>query len=142
MKIRYKKTGRSTRVMLATLLMAGSAAAQKVATDYDHSANFSNFKTYTWTASKNPAEDPLRNQRIIENIDRQLAAKGLQKVDGEADLHVTYTGNLKEITSLQGFGSGGRWLGGRCPLRRCWRWILHPHKFVHWHNDLKSARRN
>jgi len=29
MKLRYKKTGRSTQVILATLLMAGSSAAQK-----------------------------------------------------------------------------------------------------------------
>ena len=112
MQFGYKQTGRTTQVILATLFMVSSAAAQKVATDYDRSADFSKFKTYAWTPSKNPAKDPLWHQRIIENIDQQLTAKGLKKVDGEADLHVTYTGNLKEITSLQGIGSGGRWLGG------------------------------
>jgi hypothetical protein len=96
------------------LLMVGSALAQKVTTDFDRSADFSGYTTYAWVPSQNPAKSPLWHARIIENVDQQLAAKGLRKMDAaaEADLYVTYNGGLRETTSLQGFGTGGRWSGG------------------------------
>jgi len=31
-----------------TLLFAGNASAQQVKTDYDRSANFAQYKTYSW----------------------------------------------------------------------------------------------
>jgi hypothetical protein len=99
-------------MLLGTFLMAGTAFAQKVTTDYDHNADFTQYKTYAWIPSAKPAKDPLWHQRIMEDIDRQLAAKGFKKVEGEADLYVTYEGGLKENTSLHGFGTGGRWVGG------------------------------
>ena len=105
-------TARTIAALLTFLMMAGGVFAQKVTTDYDHGTDFSQYKTYSWVPSKNPAKDPLWNQRIIDNIDRQLAAKGLKKVEGDAGLYVTYNGGLKENVSLQGFGTGGRWVGG------------------------------
>lgn len=106
------RIGRTIALLFGLLPIAGSTFAQKVMTDYDHNASFAKYKTYAWVASKNPAKDPLWNQRIIEQIDLQLSAKGLKKVDAEADLYVTYNGGLKENTSIQGFGTGGRWAGG------------------------------
>jgi hypothetical protein len=112
------KTAHKVALLFGLSFVAGSALAQKVATDYDRRTNFANYQTYAWIASKNPAPDPLWNQRIIENIDRQLAAKGLTRVDAAADLYVTYNGNLRNNTSLQGFGTGGRWMGGNFSINQ------------------------
>ena len=99
-------------LLLAPMLFAAGAFAQKVATDYDRSADFTKYKTYSWAESKNPAQNPLWDARIKEQIEEQLAAKGLRKVEGPADITIAYNGNLRENTSLQGFGTGGRWVGG------------------------------
>jgi uncharacterized protein DUF4136 len=105
-------------VLFTRLLTTGTAYAQKVATDYDRNVDFARYKTYAWAPSLHAAKDPLWNQRIIENIDRQLASKGLHRVGGGADLNVTYTGSLKENVSLEGFGSGGRFVGGNFSVNR------------------------
>jgi uncharacterized protein DUF4136 len=103
--------------VLLVLLVVSSAFAQKVTMDYDHAANFSGYKTYAW-AEGTPAKNPLMAQRITEGIDKQLAAKGLQKVDANAnpDLIVLYhaaTGTQTEInTTGMGPGWGYRWGGG------------------------------
>ena len=47
-----------------------------------------------------------------------MAAKGLRKMEGSADLVVTYNGGMKESTSLQGYGTGGRWVGGNFSVRK------------------------
>lgn len=106
------RTAKIGFLFLAVLGLAGSTLAQKVTTDYDRSADFRTYKTYAWATSSHPAKDPLWNRRVMENIDRQLAAKGLQKVDTGADLYVSYNSGLKENVSLHGFGTGGRWTGG------------------------------
>ncbi|MFB3922967.1 MAG: DUF4136 domain-containing protein [Terriglobia bacterium] len=111
-------TGRMITVLLSLTLLTVDVFAQKVSTDYDHNTHFAKFKTYAWAPSKNPAKNPLWNQRITENIDRQLAEKGLKRVDTGADLFVTYNGGIKENMSLQGFGPGGRWSGGPFSVNR------------------------
>jgi hypothetical protein len=72
-------------------IMISSALAQKVNVDWDKATDFSSFKTYTW-ANGTPALNPLMGDRIVKEIDAQLAAKGLQKVEASAspDLVVVY----------------------------------------------------
>ena len=62
------------------LLMAllGSALGQNIQTDFDHQANFSQYKTYSWQAVK--AADSLWDARIKNAINAQLAAKGWTQV--------------------------------------------------------------
>jgi uncharacterized protein DUF4136 len=103
--------------LLLVLLVVGSAFAQKITTDYDHSASFSGYKTYAW-AEGTPAKNPLMAQRIVEGIDKQLAAKGLQKVEpnDNPDLTVLYHAGVGHETELNttsmGPGWGYRWGGG------------------------------
>ena len=59
---------RVNRIVLSVCLLlgSGSALAQKVNTDYDRSVDFSQYKTYAWLESKNPAPElwtPLRKGR-------------------------------------------------------------------------------
>ena len=104
--------------LMATVLVVAGSLAGKTTTDYDRSANFSAYKTYSWAPSKQAPKDPLWNRRITDSIDRQLAAKGLTKVDGPADLTVTFNGELSQTSSIEGFGTGGRFLGGTVSLDR------------------------
>jgi len=97
-------------VMLTTTL----AFAQRVTTDYDKSADFSTYKTFTWI--KEPkTSNPLVRQRIIDGVNAALMAKGLRLTTGQADLGVAAHTATKEERSLNtfydGFGGGWRWRG-------------------------------
>ncbi|MCI0387649.1 MAG: DUF4136 domain-containing protein [Acidobacteria bacterium] len=112
-----------TRIVLSLcflLTLTGSALAQKVNVDWDKSANFTGFKTYAW-AKGTPPNNPLMAERVVRDIDAQLAAKGLQKVDASSnpDLVVAYHAAVSEETQLNtmdtgmwGPGWGYGWGGG------------------------------
>ena len=109
---------RTAQLILATMMITTTTFAERVTTDFDRNTDFAQYKTYAWAPGGIPAKDSLWNQRIIENIEHQLAARGLQRVDTGADLYVTYSGVLKETASLEGFGTGGRWMGGSFSIDR------------------------
>lgn len=105
-------------LLLFTASSALNAWGQKVSVDFDKEANFAAYKTYAWTKGT-PVQNPLMDQRITDGIDKQLAAKGLQKVDASAnpDLVVLYHGAVGAETQLNtmntgGYGWGYRRVGG------------------------------
>lgn len=109
---------KAVRVFLSLLFLASATAvlAQKVTVDYDHNLNFANFKTYAWTTGT-PLKNQLWDQRVIDGVDQQLAAKGFQKVDANAnpDLIVLYhaaIGQQVELNTNNMGGWGWRWGGG------------------------------
>ncbi|MGA8700368.1 MAG: DUF4136 domain-containing protein, partial [Candidatus Sulfotelmatobacter sp.] len=71
--------------MCTALLLAGLATslAQQVQTDFDHRANFSQYKTYSWEQIR-PANS-LWTSRIKNAVDNQLAAKGWTPAEQGAD---------------------------------------------------------
>ena len=71
--------------VVLTLLLSAAAFAQKINTDYDRSANFSNYHTYMWEKSPHPARG-FWDQRITDGVDKELQAKGLTKVDANPDV--------------------------------------------------------
>jgi hypothetical protein len=89
-------------------LVCITMVAQKVTTDFDKATTFSTFKTYTWKQGT-PAKSPLMDQRIIDSIDKQLALKGLTKVDAERmpDLVVVYHAAVEYETQLNTVDMGG-----------------------------------
>jgi Domain of unknown function (DUF4136) len=104
---------------LCFLLMTGTAFAQKVTIDFDRNADFSKYRTYSF-GQGTPAPETLMNQRIQEAIERQLAEKGLTRVESDPDLIVVYHCAVDKQTQLNttylggwGWGRGwGRWGGG------------------------------
>lgn len=84
-----KRTRICTGVLIAFLCCV--AWTQDVKMDWDKAANFSGYHTYAWTTGT-PAKNPLMRQRIVDEIDKQLAAKGFQRVDisSNSDLMVLY----------------------------------------------------
>jgi Domain of unknown function (DUF4136) len=76
--------------LLCFLLLAGAAVrAQDVSVDFDRGRDFSKFKTYSW-ADGVPAKNPLIDEQVRSNIEGQLAARGLRRVEGDSDLRILY----------------------------------------------------
>jgi hypothetical protein len=96
--------------VLVLLLMASSVKAQKVAIDYDHRANFSQYKTFMWI--KRPhMEDPLMDDRIVNGINAELTSKGWTLVEDGADIGVAAHVATRKARDLETFysGFGGGW---------------------------------
>jgi hypothetical protein len=104
------------------LALSSAALGQKVAVDWDKGATFTGFKTYSWIEGT-PAQNPLMANRIVEAIDAQLAAKGLQKVAPGAnpDVVVAYHAGRDTETRINtvdtgmyggGWGYWGGYYGG------------------------------
>jgi len=101
-----------TRTAVSTVLffiMLGAAFAQHVKTDFDHRANFSEYKTYSWQEIK--PENSLWDTRIKNAVDAQLAAKRWTQVDSGGDVAVVAIKTLQTQRTLQTFydGFGGGW---------------------------------
>ena len=77
-------------IFLATSLFAGD-----VKTDYDRSANFNQYKTYSWGNVQ--TQEALLVDRIKSAVDEALAAKGWRQVASGGDVSLTAT----EITEEQ-----------------------------------------
>jgi hypothetical protein len=100
--------------LLGIALFSGAASLNaQVKTDYDHSANFSSYKTYSWL--KVQSGDSLWDDRIKQDVDSQLAAKGWTKVDSNGDASVSAFRSTQDQKTLDtfydGFGGGWRWRG-------------------------------
>ena len=98
--------------------------AQKVSYDYNKSANFAAFKTYAHKDGTKVGQ-PLIDERIVNAIDTELAAKGLTKAEASPDVFVVYHvafDKQKDISTFSsgygggygpyGWGWGGGWAGG------------------------------
>jgi hypothetical protein len=105
------------RALLATILgvaiLSIPMLAQQVNTDYDHSANFSQYHTYSW--GQVHASDPLFEPRIRNAVDHDLQSKGWQQVPSGGDVTLTAVGaktNKQEYnTFYDGLGPGWGWRG-------------------------------
>jgi hypothetical protein len=100
--------------LLAVFCLSVVALAQKVNVDWQRGTDFSKYKTYAWGPPQHPVNDPLWNQRIVEQIDSQLTAKGLKKVsaDQKPDLLVGYNAGVQQNVSWTGYRTGGPFMGG------------------------------
>jgi Domain of unknown function (DUF4136) len=96
-----------------TLALAAVSFAQQVKTDYDHNANFGQYKTYSW--EKVQTKDPLLVDRIKSAVNSALAGKGWTEVPSGGDVEVfaiETTQNQQTLdTFYNGFGGGRRWGG-------------------------------
>jgi len=102
-----------------TILMPSLAYAQKTSYDFDKTANFSTYKTYTFKDGTKVG-DPLIDNRIVAALEAELKAKGLTKNDATPDVAVVYHvafDKQKDVTAYSTGMSGGygpyyRWGGG------------------------------
>lgn len=100
--------------LLGIALFSGAVSLNaQVKTDYDHSANFSSYKTYSWL--KVQSGNSLWDSRLQQDVDSQLAAKGWTKVESNGDASVSVFRSTQNQTTLDtfydGFGGGWRFRG-------------------------------
>ena len=104
---------RMSVVVGITLLFTAASFAQQVKTDYDRSADFAQYKTYSW--EKVQTRDPLMVGRIETAVNADLASKGWKHVQSGGDVSVIaieITHNQQTLnTFYDGFGGGWGWRG-------------------------------
>jgi hypothetical protein len=99
-------------MLLAALLFflpgSGSLLAEKVATDYDHTAIFSTYRTYAWVEGTS-AQDPVLDQTVRDAVDRQLTSHGYRRLQNSdrADVLVSYDAAIGQSSQLSPAGMGG-----------------------------------
>jgi hypothetical protein len=81
----------------------------RVKTDYDRSANFAQYKTYSWEHVK--TKDPLDVDRIKNAVNAALSAKGWTQVASGVDVSVLAIQMTEDQQTLNTFydGFGGGW---------------------------------
>jgi hypothetical protein len=114
--------------LAAGLALLASCATVRVRTDYDREIDFSHYRTYGWLElpegsrragdeKANPfAYNSLLDKRVRRAVDRELAARGFQRVEsGEVDFRINYHVILRDklVASASDFGSHYHpWHGG------------------------------
>lgn len=108
-----KLTPNLARTAAMILLLASASFAQQVQTDYDRSANFAKYKTYSW--EKVSTRDPLIIDRIKSSVNAAMAAKGWTEVPSGGDAALVAMETTRDRKTLDtfynGFGRGWRWGG-------------------------------
>src|SRR6202162_877709 len=93
--------------------LTAASFAEQVKTDYDHNANFGQYRTYSW--EKVQTKDPLLVDRIKDAVNSTLAAKGWALVPSGGDVEVfaiETTQNQQTLDTFYNvFGGGRRWGG-------------------------------
>ena len=108
-----KATTRVTTYGAFLMVLLGSAFGQHIQTDFDHQANFSQYKTYSWQEIK--ASNSLWDDRIKEAVNAQLGSKGWIQVDSGGNVVIVAIKTTQTERTLQtfydGMGGGWRWRG-------------------------------
>src|SRR5882762_333776 len=70
--------------LVVIMMLTAAALANQVTVDYDHSANFGNYHTYSW--EKVHTANSIWDDRVKDAIDKELAAKGWTQVPSGGDV--------------------------------------------------------
>ncbi len=89
---------------LLSLVLVLTSSIQAV--EYDHAAEFSRYKTWSWQAGFVVPPDVAPDKRIREAVARGLAARGLSEVESDATLLVRYHAARKTRIDLLPLDSG------------------------------------
>lgn len=107
------------KTLAVILLAAAGAFAQKIQTEFDQTANFSQFKTFAIRSGRLTSANPSLNNELIKkqleaDIQKQLEAKGLTPVSsGKPDLDVRYTLGTPRGVQTEVYPAGWRGWGSR-----------------------------
>jgi hypothetical protein len=108
-----KFTSSMMRTAALILAFASASFAQQVKTDYDRSAHFGQYKTYSWQNVR--THNPLMVDRVKSAVNAALAARGWLEVPSGGDaavMAIQTTQNQQTLnTFYDGFGGGWRWRG-------------------------------
>ena len=100
-------------LLFVLIFVVSCGPTLKVNTDYDRSANFGQYKTFSLykTDSMSTAISPLNQERILNAVVNELTKKGFQQTSSNPDLLVNTTAIVKNKVSLSAntdyYGYGG-----------------------------------
>src|SRR5262249_44484918 len=89
-------------------LLAAIGRADRVTSDYDHTVNFSNYKTFMWIQEPE-SNEPFMKERIMASISAALTARGMSQVNDGADLAVSANIGTAEKHTWEDYYDGTRW---------------------------------
>ena len=96
---------------MAIAILAAAASPAEVKTDYDRTAEFSHYKTYSW--GKVHTQNPLWVDRIKAPVTSALAAKGWTEVESGGDVSIMAMEMTEDHRTLKtyydNFGGGWGW---------------------------------
>ena len=100
----------SVAIALVIGVLAGSAQAQDVKTDFDRGANFSGYKSFALKIGT-PWGNPLGEKRVAEEVSEAITKKGwTAAAEGSSDTLVVLHGATEQKRNLNTFYSGmGGW---------------------------------
>jgi len=81
-------------LLLVTFLAAQLCQAQKTKVGFDKTADFSQFKTYTWMKQEKPPVYPVFAMHVKSCVDAELTKAGLKPVEEHGDLLLVYAGGV------------------------------------------------
>ncbi|QDA60435.1 DUF4136 domain-containing protein [Hymenobacter jejuensis] len=103
-------------VGLSLLLGASSCTSSRVGvtSDFDHSVNFRNYKTWAWypqqvtDAEGGPAKgyQSFLDQRLRSAVEAEMSRKGLTRVDSNPDLYVAYNAKVEDKQQISPYYNG------------------------------------
>jgi hypothetical protein len=96
---------RSLGLACLAALIPAIAAAQKTTYDFDKTALFAHYKSYS-LKDGTPTGQPLIDKRIVAAIETQLGAKGLVRNDTAPDVVVVFHVAFDEQKDISAYSSG------------------------------------
>jgi hypothetical protein len=95
--------------MLGMMLSAAIVLrADKIRTDFDHSVNFSKFRTFMWIREP-VTNEPFAAERIMKAVNFALTVRGLRQVTEGADLAIGANLASEEKHTWETYYSGSGW---------------------------------
>ena len=94
-------------LVLVIILAYGTSLYAQVDSDFDHSVDFSKYKTYDFTPGtviregESQPSDNLLDQKVSSAVESQLNAKGLRRSSDNPDLLITYMAGAQEKTEIE-----------------------------------------
>lgn len=92
------------KTFLPVAAITACVAFAAVSTDFDHSIDFGRYHTYSWIGVR--AGNSLWQDRIMNAVNAQLAARGWTLTQGSGDASVSAFGKVNEQDSLETFYDG------------------------------------
>lgn len=99
----FQRASQWLLVVFATALLAACATGPQVRTDYDSSADFSQYRTWSFyspIAMEEYGYSTWISDRIKDNVRKQMDARGYRYVEASPDLQVNFQGIVQDRTAV------------------------------------------
>jgi uncharacterized protein DUF4136 len=106
----------SLALTIPVAIACSASFAQKVTVEFDQSADFTNYKTFTLRRGELHSQNPALNSELVkkqieEDIRHSLTARGLTEVPDHPNLNVFYHFGSGRKTELETYPAGWRGWG-------------------------------